>query len=81
MKTFYLIIAVSFCNSLFAQNASDIVKKADEKMRGATSQAELTIKTVRPSWTRSMDVKVWIKGSDYSMILVQSPAKTRALYF
>lgn len=72
---------MSFCNSLFAQNASDIVKKADEKMRGATSQAELTIKTIRPSWTRSMDVKVWVKGNDYSMILVQSPAKDKGIVF
>lgn len=81
MRTLYLIIALSFCHSLFAQNASDIVKKADEKMRGETSQAELTIKTIRPSWTRSMDVKVWIKGNDYSMILVQSPAKDKGIVF
>ena len=81
MKTCYLIIAFSFCNPLFAQNASDIVKKADEKMRGATSQAELTIKTIRPSWTRSMDVKVWVKGNDYSMILIQSPAKDKGIVF
>jgi outer membrane lipoprotein-sorting protein len=81
MKTCYLIVAFSFCNSLFAQNAADIVKKADEKMRGTTSQAELIIKTIRPSWTRSMDVKVWMKGNDFSMILIQSPAKDKGIVF
>ena len=81
MKTLCLIIALNFFHPLFAQNASDIVKKADEKMRGSTSQAELTIKTIRPSWTRSMDVKVWVKGNDYSMILVQSPAKDKGIVF
>ncbi|MDE3185011.1 MAG: outer membrane lipoprotein-sorting protein [Bacteroidota bacterium] len=81
MKTLCLIIAFNFFHPLFAQNASDIVKKADEKMRGSTSQAELTIKTIRPSWTRSMEVKVWVKGNDYSMILVQSPAKDKGIVF
>jgi len=81
MKLFFCIIALSYCNHLFAQNAADIVKKADEKMRGSTSQAELIIKTIRPSWTRSMDVKVWMKGNDFSMILIQSPAKDKGIVF
>jgi outer membrane lipoprotein-sorting protein len=50
-------------------------------MRGNTSQAELTIKTIRPSWSRSMDVKAWMKGSDLSMILIQSPAKDKGIVF
>lgn len=81
MKLFLCIIALSCCNHLFAQNAADIVKKADEKMRGTTSQAELIIRTIRPSWTRSMDVKVWMKGNDFSMILIQSPAKDKGIVF
>jgi outer membrane lipoprotein-sorting protein len=64
-----------------SQTAKDIVQKADEKMRGTTSQVELTIKTIRPTWTRSMDVKAWMKGSDYSMILIQSPAKDKGIVF
>lgn len=50
-------------------------------MRGTTSQAELIIKTIRPAWTRSMDVKVWMKGHDFSMILIQSPAKDKGIVF
>ena len=64
-----------------AQDAKDIVRKADEKMRGNTSQIEMTIRTVRPSWTREMDIKVWMKGTDYSMILIQSPAKDKGIVF
>jgi len=65
---------VSFFYS-FSQTAREIIQKADEKLRGTTSLVELTIKTIRPTWTRSMDVKAWMKGSDYSMIFIQSPAK------
>lgn len=74
-------IAVYFSNTAQAQTAKEIVQKADEKLRGTTSQVELTIKTIRPTWTRSMDVKAWMKGSDYSIILIQSPAKDKGIAF
>jgi outer membrane lipoprotein-sorting protein len=73
--------SIFFFNCVHAQTAKEIVQKADEKFRGNTSQVELTIRTVRPSWTRSMDVKAWTKGNEYSMILVQSPAKEKGITF
>lgn len=74
------MLFLSFISS-HAQTAKEIVQKADEKMRGNTSQAELTIKTIRPSWSRSMEVKAWMKGTDFSMILIQSPAKDKGVVF
>lgn len=64
-----------------AQNAKEIVQKADDKMRGNTSQAEIVIKTVRPSWSREMTVRTWMKGSNLAMILVLSPAKDKGIAF
>lgn len=64
-----------------AQDAKDIVKRADDKMRGKTSQAEMVIKTMRPTWTREMSVKTWMKGSDYAMILIQAPVKDKGTVF
>lgn len=66
---------------LDAQTAREIVQKADEKMRGNTSQAVITIKTIRPSWSREMTVKTWMKGTELAMILVQSPAKDKGIVF
>lgn len=79
----YCIFLLTFFISVIlkAQTAGEIVQKADDKMRGNTSEVELTIKTTRPSWTRSMDVKAWMKGTDYSIILVQSPAKEKGIVF
>lgn len=71
------IIPVSVCS----QDARDIVSKADEKMRGKTSQIEMTIRTVRPAWSREMDIKAWMKGTDYTMIVIQSPAKDKGIVF
>ena len=64
-----------------SQTAKEVVEKADAKMRGNTSQAEITILTVRPTWTREMKVKAWMKGKDLSMILVQSPARDKGIIF
>lgn len=61
--------------------AKDIVKKADDNMRGKTSQANITIKIIRPTWSREMTMKAWSKGDDYSMILVKSPAKEKGTVF
>lgn len=74
------IISCSFYRG-FSQSATDIVKRADDKMRGSTSVAELVIKTVRPAWSRSMDAKAWIKGTDFAMILIQAPAKDKGIVF
>jgi outer membrane lipoprotein-sorting protein len=81
MRNIIFILAFHFSVTLQAQTAKEIVQKADEKLRGTTSQVELTIKTIRPTWTRSLDVKAWMKGRDYSMILIQSPAKDKGISF
>lgn len=81
MKSRFLILLVCFPAFLTAQTAREIVQKADEKMRGNTSQAIITIKTIRPSWSRTMTVKTWMKGTDLAMILIQSPAKDKGIVF
>lgn len=63
------------------QDATEIVKTADARMRGKTSQALITIQTVRPGWTREMKVKTWMKETDLAMILIQSPAKERGIVY
>lgn len=68
-----LLAALPF--SAPAQNATEIVKKADEKMRGESSRAEMTMKIVRPTWERSVSMKAWSMGEDYSLILITAPAR------
>lgn len=63
------------------QTASEIVQNADAKMRGNTSQAQITIQTVRPTWSREMTVKTWMKSTGLAMILIQSPAKDKGIVY
>lgn len=50
-------------------------------MRGETSQAEMIIQTVRPTWAREMRVKTWLKGERYAMILIKTPVKDKGVSF
>lgn len=63
------------------EDATDVMKKADEKMRGKTSQAEMIIQIIRPTWTRELKLKTWTKGTDYAMILVTAPVKEKGMVF
>ncbi|QJB31980.1 outer membrane lipoprotein-sorting protein [Chitinophaga oryzae] len=65
----------------FAQEASEIVRKADEKMRGSTMRTEMVIRVFRPAWSREMQCKIWMKGNDQAMILITSPAKDKGIVF
>ena len=80
-RILFLIISFISCVFLFSQEAREVVSRADEKMRGNTSQIEMTIRTVRPAWSREMDIKAWMKGTDYAMIVIQSPAKDKGIVF
>lgn len=66
---------------LFSQDAKEIVRKADEKTRGKSTRSVMMIQSVRPKWTREMQVKTWGKGTDYALILVLSPAKDKGVTF
>lgn len=80
-KSLLLLTTCALATAVGAQDAREIVKRADEKMRGTTMQAEMIIRTVRPSWTREIALKVWIKSTHYSMILIQSPQKDEGITF
>jgi outer membrane lipoprotein-sorting protein len=61
---------------LIGQDATEIIKRADDKMRGEKSSiAEMSLKIVRPTWERTISFKNWTKGTDNSMVLITAPAK------
>ena len=59
--------------------AKEIIEKMDSKFRGQSSKATMTMKIVRPKWNRTMKMKSWTKGDDYSLILVTSPARDKGV--
>jgi outer membrane lipoprotein-sorting protein len=80
----FLCLKLAFLSSFhsaIAQNATDIVRKSDEKLNGASSFAEMTLTIVRPDWTREISMKSWAKGRDLSLILITAPARDKGTAF
>lgn len=76
-----LFIAGFFHTTLFSQSPSSIVQRSEDHVRGKSSTADMVITTVRPKWTRTMEMKTWVKGTQYAMILIKSPAKEKGTAF
>src|SRR6202166_1589638 len=64
-----------------AQTAKEIVTKAEDNIRGLSSVMEMTIEIIRPTWTRSMSVKSWTRGEQYSLAVITAPAKDAGTVF
>lgn len=76
--TFILLSTAFFAN---AQDIKEIIRQADEKFRGSSSQGEMTMIIERPSWSRTVSMKNWTLGNDYSLIYITAPAKEKGQVF
>lgn len=82
MKKFTIIVLFIISSFwLYAQDATEIVRKAYEKIRGKSSYSEMTMRIIRPSWERTLSMKTWSKGTKYSMVLITAPAKEKGQAF
>ena len=78
-----LFIMLSFLQNNHAQSlsAKEIIQKADEKGRGRTSTGSMTLTIIRPDWKRSISLKSWTKGREFSLIYITSPTKEKGQVF
>ncbi len=66
----------------FSQNATEIIKKADEKWNGEKSSESYMVMTIlRPTWERTIEFKNWTKGKDNALTLITAPAKEKGQAF
>jgi outer membrane lipoprotein-sorting protein len=81
MFTRYLFLLFSLCLSLSAsaneRDATTIVRDAVNHWRGVSSESVMTMVIHRPDWERSMTMRAWTKGEDYSLVRVLEPKKDR----
>jgi len=62
-------------------SAYGIMVKAEDKMRGKSSIAEMVITIQRPKWKREMELKSWSKGDDKSISLITAPSRDKGTVF
>ncbi|HRX32348.1 MAG TPA: outer membrane lipoprotein-sorting protein [Tenuifilaceae bacterium] len=82
MRLIFLSLFTAISTMAIGQDATDIVKRADEKMRGEkSSYSEMTMQIVRPAWQRSVSFKSWSKGTELSLVYISSPAREKGQSF
>ncbi len=83
MKTtiIFFCLAAIYAVNVNAQDPKAIIEKMEENLRGESSYNEMTMKTVRPRYTREISMKAWTLGDDYSLILVTAPARDEGTSF
>lgn len=81
MKATSLLLLFLVTLSASAQDIKEIVRKADEKFRGTSSYGTFTMTVERPTWSRTISMKSWSLGAEYSLIYVTAPAKEKGQVF
>jgi outer membrane lipoprotein-sorting protein len=61
--------------------AKEIVERADKLMQGESNYAEITMTIHRPKWDRSISMKSWSKGTQYSLVYITEPVKEKGQVF
>ncbi|MBN1252657.1 MAG: outer membrane lipoprotein-sorting protein [Bacteroidales bacterium] len=81
-KKISILVGFLFLNVvMYSQNATEIIKNANDKERGTTNKAEMTMTIQRPTWSRTVKFKSWGKGREYSMTIITYPAKEKGQTF
>ncbi len=78
---YFIFLTVIFLLStvLCAQDARHIVQKSDELLRAKSSYSEMTMKIVKPDWSRELTMKIWALEPDYALVLITKPAKDKGV--
>lgn len=59
----------------------EVIRKTTDNVRGKTSHSEMTIRTIRPTWSREMSLTAWSKGEELAIIQVLAPPKDKGVAF
>lgn len=79
---FMLILAGCLPFPATAQDATEIIRKADNKFQGEKSSiSTMTMIVKRPKWERTIVFKTWTSGRDYALTLILGPAKEKGQSF
>ncbi len=85
MKIIILSIALTLSISIagYSQELTgkQVIEKADALQRGETNEGEMSMTIIRPKWERTITMKSWSKGTEYSMTYITSPVKDKGQVF
>ncbi|MFO7767692.1 MAG: outer membrane lipoprotein-sorting protein, partial [bacterium] len=56
-------------------DAAALVEAADQRLRGETQRGTYRMEITTPRWTRTLEMRVWGKGTEYFLIRIDEPAE------
>ncbi len=80
MKTlikYFFLFFFSFYPFVNAQDAKEIMRKADQLMKSKSSYSELKMTIVKKDWSRTIGMKSWALEPDYAIIYITEPARDK----
>ena len=72
-----IVLLLLSTSALFSQDAKEIVKKSIDILYGKKTYAVVTMKIVKPTWTRTISMKSWSYEPDYSLAYITEPARDK----
>ncbi|MFV1957029.1 MAG: outer membrane lipoprotein-sorting protein [bacterium] len=78
----FTILSLLSASSADAKSRIDpveILVKVDDLWRGESSYADFTMEVTTVHWQRSLKMKAWSLGKDYSLIIITHPPKERGV--
>jgi outer membrane lipoprotein-sorting protein len=76
-----VVISITTVGFSLAQDATEIIRQAENKLRGSSSFSEMKMTVVRPDWSREVSMKSWSVGAELSLILITGPARDKGMAF
>ena len=62
-----------------ADSPTEIVRKAYYNVRSEAYSTNMSMKVIRPTWSRELTFKSWSKSADYGMMVIQAPVKDKGI--
>lgn len=73
-----ILILFLFASSLLsAQNAADIIDKAENIIKGKTAYGEIEMSVVTPDYERTLKMESWWEGNEKALIVIESPRREK----
>ncbi|MEJ2611456.1 MAG: outer membrane lipoprotein-sorting protein [Candidatus Thiodiazotropha sp.] len=69
------VMALPACS----MEVEELIRHIDRLWRGETSRATMTMMVKTRRYERSMTMKTWSQGKDYSLVLIREPVKDRGI--
>lgn len=83
LKSIVILFLISTVTQLNAQDLSarDIVEKSNNLFLGRSSISTMTMRVIRPEWSRTFTMQTWSLGNDYYIIYITAPARDKGQIF